>query len=609
MIKNTRIVITLALLSSLLIGCAPGPERPPTDTATDAGSGRELSEIEQLLLQAETAPPLARAQYTLEAAKRLIAEERQDRAEALLRQINPLLLSDAQQQLLWLLQGELSSANQQPAAALDWLERIQSPELLTSTDQARLAELRAAGLNQLGDIKASTLALIQQSKQVSDDQQQALSDHIWQQLLRLDDSTIDELLGQQNDYLTQGWLELSELMRRPDADILETSEQLNEWHSLWSLHPAASHLPQPLAPLRELQAEPPRHIGVLLPQSGKLAEPARALIEGFMAAHYRARQRGRSAPLISFFDSEQIDNLGTFYLQAELRGIDLIVGPLDKDQLNQLADKPLLGITTLGMNYVDHNSIAADLYQFGLRGEDEARQAARQAWQDGHRIALTLTPTTNWGDRILRTFRNEWQSLGGIVADSERFTGDSDYSTRISRLLAVDQSELRADQLRQLLGEKIEFDTRRRQDVDFLFLAALNKDARQIKPTLAFHFAGDLPVYATSHVYSGQPNPERDRDLDGVLFSDIPWVLDDDLPLRADIERQRKDSSSRFGRLYALGADAYRLAPYLTQLQSLPGTHLSGLSGDLQVDANGEVLRSLEWATFRNGRVRKQSGQ
>ncbi|HEY5717999.1 MAG TPA: penicillin-binding protein activator [Motiliproteus sp.] len=593
---------------TLLSGCAPGPQRPTIEPASGdiatTEPGRELSEIEQLLLQAETAPPLAKAQYTLEAVARLIDENRLEQARTELEQVNQQLLSAAQQQYWFLLQSELSSAEQQPAAALEWIGRIQQPELLQHEQQQRLASLRADNLGLISDRQSATLTLIEQSATIPAEQQQVISDQIWAELGQFDNTALQQLLARPNDYLLQGWLELSLLSRDNDYDIQQRSDQLAEWYSLWSLHPAAQHLPTALQPLRSVQAEPLHHIALLLPQSGPLAKPARAMIEGFMAAHYQSLQRGHNVPLISFFDSATIQDLDLFYLQAELRGIDLIVGPLDKEQLNRLATRPLLGITTLGMNYVEESAATADLYQFGLRGEDEAVQSARRAWQDGHRVALTLTPATAWGDRIKAAFEQEWLQLGGAIADSERFEGTNDFSKRISRLLAVDQSEARADAVRQLVGEKVEFEARRRQDLDFIFLTALSKDARQIKPTLAFYFAADLPVYASSHVYEGQPDPTRDRDLDGIQFSESPWSLTPEIPLRADIERNRDDSRSRFGRLYALGADAYRLAPYLLQLQAQPEQHLNGLSGTLQVNASGEVSRLLDWAVFRNGKVR-----
>ena len=71
---------------------------------------------------------------------------------------------------------------------------------------------------------------------------------------------------------------------------------------------------------------------------------------------------------------------------------------------------------------------------------------------------------------------------------------------------------------------ELEFEPRRRQDIDIVFMAAFPAGARQLMPQLAFHHGADLPVHATSHVWSGVPDPANDRDLDGVVFGDMPWL-------------------------------------------------------------------------------------
>ena len=52
-----------------------------------------------------------------------------------------------------------------------------------------------------------------------------------------------------------------------------------------------------------------------------------------------------------------------------------------------------------------------------------------------------------------------------------------------------------------------------------------------------------------------------------------------------------------------MGADAYLLAPRLTQLKALPDTRLQGLSGNLSLSPNQRIERQLPWAEFRNGQV------
>ncbi|MEH6825417.1 MAG: penicillin-binding protein activator [Motiliproteus sp.] len=597
---NAILLLTLPLL---MLGCSSTPPVDSTPPPVSEPQGRELTEIEQLLLQAETATPLASAQYTLEAAMHLLQQQPQA-AAYLLEKINPMILPEPALARLRLLQAEVAMRLLQPQQSLDWLARIDNPSALSLSDLQRYTELRRDSFRQLGDTLTALKALIADSESTSLDHQARLALEIWPLLRQLDAAQLTELLAGQNSYQEQGWFELAQLSQSNEADILQLSESINSWYSLWGMHPAASNLPPELRQLRQLSSDIPRHIGVLLPQSGKLQRHGKAVIEGFMLAHYQQLEQGLAAPQISFFDSASIDDLQQFYIEAEQQGIELIIGPLDKSKLSQLTRRPGLPIKTLALNSVDSSTSTLNLYQFGLRNEDEAIQSADQAWADGHRVALSLTPATTWGDRIRDSFAQHWTSLGGVIAASERFTGEKDYSEKISKLLATDSSEARAKELTQTLRQRLELDPRRRQDVEFLFLTALNQDARQIKPTLAFHYASNLPVYATSHLFDGVPNQAAYQDLNKIRFNAMPWVIAPDNPLRATLAQYRDNSRSRFGRLYALGADSYRLARYLPQLQALPETHLQGQSGRLSINYLGQVSRRQSWVQISNGSMR-----
>ncbi|WP_207062656.1 penicillin-binding protein activator [Motiliproteus sp. SC1-56] len=596
------LLIGSALFLLFIQGCTtapPSPEPVPAETP-----GQALSEIEQLLLQAETSTPLARAEYTLLAAERLAEEGSYTRASRVLEGLNPMYLNDTQHQRLNLLRAELALANDDPEAAQRWLDQVRA-ETLSEALYQRWAALRTQTQLQIGDASTALKALIAQSAGLTEAQQAELHPQIWAAVQGLDDETLKNLAADpSNDYLLQGWLDLGLVTRQGDRDIQARNQALENWLTLWNLHPAATTLPPQLEQLRRLRPDGITHLAVLLPQSGRLATPARAVVEGIMAAHYQRREEGRPLPRLSFYDSQAIDDLAAFYQSAQGAGVELVIGPLDKELMSQLIPKTIMPIPTLALNYAEQDTGALDLYQLGLSGEDEARQAARRAWNDGHRIALSLTPDTDWGRRIADAFEQQWRLLGGTLAAEERFAGN-DFSEKVSRLLSVDRSETRAQTLLQMVTEPFEFETRRRQDADFLFLSALIAEARQIKPTLAFHYAGRLPVYATSHVFDGEPAPLKNQDLDGIRFADTPWILNNDNPLRASLLRHRDNARSRFGKLYALGADAYRVAPYLNQLQALPDSYLQGQTGRLQVDPQGRLSRELDWALFRDGKVRR----
>ena len=59
------------------------------------------------------------------------------------------------------------------------------------------------------------------------------------------------------------------------------------------------------------------------------------------------------------------------------------------------------------------------------------------------------------------------------------------------------------------------------------------------------------------------------------------------------------------GRLYAMGVDAYRLAPRLGQLKTLPESQVDGLTGTLSLSPSQRIQRQLPWAEFRDGQVQR----
>ena len=228
-------------------------------------------------------------------------------------------------------------------------------------------------------------------------------------------------------------------------------------------------------------------------------------------------------------------------------------------------------------------------------------QAADMARAAGHRNAAILIPRGADYQRIRDTFVSYWQSLGGQVVAESTFSSGIPYSEIVREMLSIDASEARAERLRGLLSRNtIHFTPRRRQDVDFIFLLAAPVEGRQIKPTLAFHFAGDIPVYAMPGIYDGGANAVANRDLNGIIFTDAPWLLRAD-PLRDDLNAILPAAASNVQRLRAMGVDTYRLYTRLGQMDNFPQMRVQGATGTLSMQQDGSIKRELLEARFVNG--------
>ena len=429
-------------------------------------------------------------------------------------------------------------------------------------------------------------------------------DFIWAALNRITEPAMIRALAEQQTPEVRGWLELNLIARRSNMLPVKMEPWIDQWYQRYGDHAAApSYAVNLLEESKRIFINPTR-IALMLPFSGRLEKVAEAIQNGFLYAYYQDPDQVADLEIINASTDPAEFNLQ--YEQAIQNGADFIVGPVNKELIDLLQQREELEVPTLTLNYGnDKDEAGLNLYQFGLSPEDEAEQIADNALAQDKHHALVLVPDTEWGYRLQRAFSRRFESLGGHVVGSTVYPSKAnDYSAAIKNLLNLTTSNHRKSILQQVIKQQVQFDARRRQDVDMIFIAANSRQARLIKPQLKFHHAQDLPVYATSHISSSTSNPDDDRDLNEILFVDIPWMLNNrNNHDHQQISRLWPDSSQRFSRLFALGIDAYRMIPSLRRLMINPEESLTHNTGELTVDKNGRIKRSLLMATYKNGRA------
>lgn len=446
---------------------------------------------------------------------------------------------------------------------------------------------------------AMTLILLAQTDNTADAQQ--IHNRIWSMLEQVSESDLSSASAEAIGYEAQGWLELASLVRTPDAGIDEQGRIIRNWQNNWPGHPAAQVLPAELRLIATLAESRPEKIALALPLEGPLATAGKAIRDGFLAAYYLDDSADRGETDIRIFNTAGTA-FADLYKQLSEQDIDLIVGPLEKEALAGLGSMNTLPVPALGLNYLPADTRPTDgLYQFGLSAEDEARQIADRLAAEQLRQVLVLIPGGEWGDRVEAALLKRMASNEGVALDIERFYREDNLRAVTADLLGITVSRDRAIQVERTIGMDVEFEPRRRQDADAIVMVAEPTVARQFKPLFAFYFGGDLPVYSPSIIYEGTPAPSRDRDLNGVIFTDIPWVLGDDNELRTRATENLSGTRGQPGRLFAMGADAWHLSKRLPLLRQVESASISGQTGILTMTAEGSIHREQLWAQFRNG--------
>lgn len=396
----------------------------------------------------------------------------------------------------------------------------------------------------------------------------------------------------------RGWLELVDIAQSRYPSLEAQYDSVMLWRRRWEDHPAAFDLPEPLARLPELIALRPSRVALLLPLTGPLESAGKALRDGFMAAHFAALASGGDAPLIMVFDTADGD-VTRVYAEAVDQGAEVVIGPLARDAVRDLVMLQPREVPVLALNSTGGMDTSASLIQFGLIPEDEGRQMAERAHADGMQRALLLHAQEAWADRVMISFATRFEELGGTVVSRQPFAATGQITQSVAESLLIGESEARASEIQRVLNSNVEFVARRRQDLDFVAMAAEPASARALKPALAYHFAGDLPVYASSHMYDGSADRPVNGELDGIRFLDMPWRMTSN-PLRTAVENAWPEARGSAASFYAMGADAWQLHARLPQLVS--GTAgFPGHTGILRLGGDGRLQRELSWAVLHDG--------
>ncbi len=316
----------------------------------------------------------------------------------------------------------------------------------------------------------------------------------------------------------------------------------------------------------------PEKIALLLPQSGRMAKAAETIRDGFLAAYYQDNPQGTANPVLDFYDSENTD-ITVLVQRAHANGATLVIGPLDRERVETLVQAGPSPVPVLALNNVDAG--ARNIYQFALSPEDEILRLV--AWMDSQKIKrpLLMTGSDESSQRQLRLFQAAWQSrhataLTVATLDSSRKGG---------------------------LVASVREATQLKGPFDAIFLASPAL-ASQVLPSLLY-YKNRLPLFSLSSAWNPTPDGSGQRDLEGLRFCDLPWMLDQSRPEQAALYEAFTRPVSGYDRLYAFGADAWTLAREWSSLED--GERLRLRSGQVRADSTWHLRRIPTCAEVRNG--------
>lgn len=592
LILRTLKQISLMTLVILLSQCTNVTALPIQPIQHKLVSPYRMSAAEYLAL-AKNQAGLEQQALMLLAAGRLIHDHQWREGYAIVSQLNPESVALVNEKKLLL--ASVDMIKEQPHAAITKLESVRDTINLPIYYQVQFHEMLAFAYQSVGKIIASVMERIKLDPLLPNEKDKINNRRLlWFALTTLPKADLDnEIAHGTHDTILDGWLQLAHIaITKHDTPSLMIRD-LDEWQAHYPGHPGHSTVPSPIKSAASHLFSRPKQVALMLPLTGPFARPASAIKEGFLAA--LKTDHATNAIKIREYNTDSVP-IEALYQQAIDDGADYVVGPLLKANVAKIAmmDHP---VPTLLLNDIESRPHAG-AYQFGLSQQHEARQVAIKAGQHGYARALVIAPDGAWGDEALDAFTSQWREQGRRVADVLHYRSSDDLNLLLRNFLQISDSEAREKRLKQLIGSNIEATPTRRQDFDVIFLVAYPSKARQIMPLLKYYYAGDIPVYATSIVYAGNIDVMRDRDLDGIIFCDMPSILTGPMD-----HKNWPEQFNSYSRLYALGRDSYALTTELNQLLLFPAIGLIDQRGALYLNPSQHITRSLSFGQFKQGLV------
>lgn len=598
MINHKRLsvprILTPVALAITLAACSSGPRQPDGVDVTL----EPTQSVQNYMIQADSTEGSLQNDWLIMATKAAIQANQFDQAEMLIKRLARQQLTEVQQ-AEWQLARATIQQKQGNYSQLLQLLNFKPWWKLPNEQWKDYYLMRADAYQGLNQAFEANRQLVAFGQYASSAEQREISSRIWMNFGSYSEYELTSLETEPNEDVLDGWLQLAIYAKTLSGNLSQLKNTLERWLNENPSHPAAIYTPEEIQNMLSLDIVKPNNTALLLPLTGKFSPQAQLIRDGFVFAMMNDRNRDPSATLTvidtNAYNADQIKQ------RLINENIDFVVGPLEKENVELLhttMDGSENGptIPALALNIPEDVQPDSNICYLALSPEQEAAQAAKHLFSEGYNFPLILAPKGSFGERVTEAFNKEWRKYSSNKVAASYFGDKRQLQKDINEVFGLQESKQRIAQMQSLMRIKLETQPRSRRDVDAVYIVARSTELTLIKPFIEVAINPDAKapqIFSSSRSNSGGATYE---DLTGIIYSDIPLLIDQDPSVTAEMNELWSEQSNMEKRLKALGMDAYKLIGELPQMKVVPGYSVGGQTGILSIDNNCVVQRELSWA-------------
>ncbi|QIJ84036.1 YraN family protein [Vibrio coralliilyticus OCN008] len=587
----TRLLTPVALAVTLA-ACSTAPSTPTyVDITLDPNQS-----MQTYLMRADSSEGSIQSDWLIMALKAAIESNDITQAELLIKRLGRQNLTQLQQAEWQLARADVLIKQEKYEEALSKLNF--KPSWNLADEQWKdYHQTRAKLLTQQGQYFEAARELTKSSEYIDQAEQEVIAQGVWSNLNQYSQYQITQFSAEPNEAILDGWLQLAIYTKTLSSNIPQLKNTLEKWLEENPEHPAAAYTPQAISDILALEIVKPVSTALLLPLSGKFAKQAQLIRDGFILEMMNDTQRDENANL-TVIDTNTVTPEQLEQTLVE-KNIDFVVGPLIKSNIEKLQQaqasfsRPL---PTLALNIPDDLEAGNNTCYLALSPEQEVAQAAKHLFAQGYRYPLILAPQGRLGTRVVEAFEGEWKKYSKDKVAVNLFGDKRQLQRDINKVFGLQESQQHIAQMESLLDIPLESQPRSRRDIDAVYIVAGSSELTLIKPFIEVAVNPDTAppkLFSNSRSNSGRQQYE---DLTGVMYSDIPLLIQPNAALEAQMEQLWPKDSNAEKRLQALGMDAYLLMEQLPQMKVVQGHTLQGNTGVLSINEDCVVQREISWA-------------
>ena len=229
----------------------------------------------------------------------------------------------------------------------------------------------------------------------------------------------------------------------------------------------------------------------------------------------------------------------------------------------------------------DININNPNLTQLDVKRLNDSKDLLKYAREQEDKNSIIIDDLETKDKNLLKKI---WKGLDGTTAKTTTAHKGIEDEDLLSKILLIEQSKVRGKKLSRATSSPIEYIPRSRQDIDLLILSVSITKARSLKPALEYNFAESIKVYLVPDWKSNTNYTNLEKDLEGSIIIDMPFILNSSAPF-LKIEEENRN------RLFAMGYDAYELSILLNSSVKKNNFSFIGMTGKLILKPDKNISR------------------